>query len=101
MTSSIRDFDFRALLPGHFFRPSDDVARQLQKRFSARTLDHRLSGVAPDPYLRIERQLAQEVHLHLFRRALPAAVAENVDALAAMRAAQVAHVLDQPEDRHL
>ena len=40
-------------------------------------------GIAADAHFRIERQFAQEVHLHLVRRAPSAAVAEHVDALAA------------------
>jgi len=49
----------------------------------------------------VERDLAEEVAAHLLRRRARAAMVEDIGALAAMGAAEIAHILDDPEDRHV
>ena len=49
----------------------------------------------------IERQNPEEIHPQIARHTPPAARAEYVDPLVAMRANEIAHVLDHAQDRHL
>src|SRR5690349_17661230 len=51
--------------------------------------------------LDVEGKLAQELDAELRRLALRAAVTEDVGLLAAMGAAEEAHVLDDAQDRHV
>src|SRR5437763_12122871 len=49
----------------------------------------------------IERHLAQEIDAEPLRLAAGTAMREDIAALAAMRAQEVAHILDYPEHRHI
>src|SRR5579859_3570855 len=91
---SVADFDLRPLLQGLFRRSRHRVPRQFEKWLAFFFPQHDwLSCVSADADFRIERQLRQEVYVHLLRRAASAAVAEHVDALVAVRTIQPAHVL--------
>src|SRR5260221_6561137 len=59
--------------------------------------DDRLAAVAADDHLRIDRHLAEERHAEHLRRALPAAVSEDLLPLTAVLADEEAHVLDDAE----
>src|SRR5437773_3626813 len=82
-----------------------ELPRDLLKRLSGRRLGLRehdrgpLVGVAADRS--VERDLAEERDAQRFRRALRPAVAEQVIALAAVRADVRAHVLHDAEEMHL
>src|SRR6516162_2628790 len=98
----LADFDRGTLLRGGFLDAAEGVAGELEKRLSFRgTERNRPAGVAAHADLRVKRQFAEKRHLHLFRRAATATRAEHIDPLVAMRAVEVAHVLDDTKDRHL
>src|ERR1035441_1781633 len=79
---SIADLDLGAFVLGRLFQTRDGVARQFEERLALALAPHDgLARVAADAHFRIERQLAQEVDIHLVRRTPAAAVAEHVDAL--------------------
>src|SRR5690349_3497789 len=63
--------------------------------------DDRPALVAADRDLRIERNLSQEGHAELLRRARSPAVLEDLLAVPALRADVVGHVLDDAEHRHV
>ena len=63
--------------------------------------DRRHAGVAALADRDVERDLAQEVEPVLLREALAAAPAEDLGRLAAVRADERAHVLDDADDRHV
>src|SRR5207237_10485882 len=79
-----------------------DLSRELVKPFRrgrVRTKDHdRLARITADHDLRIDRHFAEERNAEHFGGFLSAAVTENLFALAAMSADEVAHVLDEAED---
>src|ERR1019366_10769441 len=88
--SSVADLDLRPFVLRRFFEPRDRVPRQLEEWLAHALPPHdRLTRIAPDPHLRIQRQLAPEGDLHFVRRGPPPAVAEHVDALRAVRARQI------------
>ena len=62
--------------------------------------DHRRAGIGFSR-IAMERHRAEERHADALRLVLGAAMAENVRALAAMRAEEIAHVLDDAEHRHV
>src|ERR1044071_2988331 len=73
----VADFDLGTLMLCDFRGARRGVARELQERLPLALPQHdRIAGVAADADLRVERELGQEVHLHLLRRAPAAAVAE-------------------------
>jgi hypothetical protein len=55
----------------------------------------------PDTNLRIDFNLTEERHTERFRHVLAFTVAENINAPVAMRAVEVAHVLDHAENFHV
>ena len=59
------------------------------------------AGVAADADRLVDRNAAEERHVHLGRQRLAAALAEDVALVAAGRADEVAHVLDQAERRNV
>ena len=64
--------------------------------------DHRRSaGIGFLADQQVERDLAEKVHAKLLGGASRAAVAEDLGAAAAVRADEVAHVLDDAEHRHV
>src|SRR5436190_1208405 len=63
--------------------------------------DDRFAAVAAHHHLRIDRDLAEEGDAEELSGLAAAAVAEDLFALAAMIADEVAHVLDDAEDRHI
>ena len=63
--------------------------------------DRRHAGVAALADRDVERHLAQEVEAVLLGEPLAAAAAEDLGRLAAVRADERAHVLDEADDRHV
>src|SRR6266511_1745275 len=79
----------------------DDLARDFIERVRGRRRrieDHdRLAGVAADDDLRIDRHFSEEWDAEHLRGLLAAAVTEDLFALAAVAADEIAHVLDDAE----
>src|SRR5436305_13823233 len=93
-------------MPGHArldlpLHAAGDVAEGL--RGDGIGIEHhdRLAAVAAHHHLRIERHLAQERYAEHVGRAVAAAVAEDLFALAAVPADVVAHVLHDAQHRHV
>src|SRR5207302_1270915 len=63
--------------------------------------DHWTAGIRRLADRHVERNLTEEWHAETLRLVARAAVAENIGARAAMRAQEVAHVLDDAEHRHV
>src|SRR5260221_2911736 len=63
--------------------------------------DDRLAAVAADDHARVDRYLAEEGHAEHLGRPFPAAMTEDLLTLAAVLADEVAHVLDDAEERHV
>src|SRR5690606_4737466 len=59
----------------------------------------RLALVAGDAHLRVERHGPEQVKVHVLREDGTAAVPEDVDVFAAVRAVHARHVLDDAEKR--
>ena len=74
----------------------NDACEGLGRRAVGERLDKRRAAVAGGDDLRVQWDAAEERHAHLRGKLLAAADLEQVDLLAAVRAEQAAHVLDDP-----
>src|SRR5690349_17728921 len=92
-----RNLDLRSRGRAHFPYPLDRSFSQSTKNLGMRVLSAApgdwVSRIAAGAHRRIERQSAQEIHLHLAGCSLAAARTEDIDTLAAVRAHQITHVL--------
>src|SRR5580700_7949334 len=79
--------------PFHFVRDRNEWRAHVRQCY-------RLAGISANAHRRIEREFSQEMDVHRLSGFSTAAITEYIDALAAMRALQIAHVFDQAEDRH-
>src|ERR1700683_4025955 len=89
------------------FNPRDDVASHGINALTTRSIfperGNRFSGIATDANLRINLDFTKKGYAEIFRHVLAFAVAEHIDAAFAMRAVEIAHVLDHTKnlDIHL
>src|SRR5271156_1244224 len=106
--ATLQNLDDRSSGPRiHFLHPGHHVARDGEHAFSARcVLAVRCDGfpsVAANAYLRIDLNFTQKWHTEILGHMLAFAMAKYVNAPLAMRAIEVAHVLDHAKnlDVHL
>src|SRR5579871_5365870 len=83
--SLIGDFHAGAGLRADLFEAPDGITRELEKGGTGTIAQHRgLAGVPAQAYVRIQRNFAEEVFLHLLRSAPAAPLTKYVDTLVAV-----------------
>ena len=84
------------------FHARQNLARKSEKTLGIVRLlagqNHGMTGISALANRRIELDASEERHVELLRRALAAAGGEDIDLVIAVRADEVAHVLDDAED---